>query len=314
MTIRSYQPGDEHAQARIYNAATASLPGFKPATAQEIARRYQAADFDPQSTFYAEENGDVVGYVVFTSNGRVSCPWCLPGMEAVREPLLEAVCAEMTNRGFPESWAAYRADWLPVLGFLAKHGFHEKRSMINFVADVSRLRLSDHLPGDAVIEPLQRDDLPQLIGLEPQLFAGSTAEALERFFWDNPFYSFPGSLQALKDGMRGEIQGVYSLVVDDSFAGPTTIDPAMPCFRLGAFGSERERHKRVNGLFSCVFAAEGDGDALLASALQSRPAGSQLTHVAAQTPSDAEALCDWFGRRFQRQGSFPIVSRRLVPA
>ena len=31
MLIRTYQPGDEQAQARIYNAAAGSLPAFKPA-------------------------------------------------------------------------------------------------------------------------------------------------------------------------------------------------------------------------------------------------------------------------------------------
>jgi hypothetical protein len=311
MTVRSYQPGDEHAQARIYNAATASLPGFKAATAEEIARRYQAADFDPQTRLYAEENGEVLGYAVFTSNGRVSCPWCLPGMEASREPLLEAVCAEMANRGFAEAWAAYRADWAPVLDFLSEHGFREKRLMINFVADVSRLVLSDQPLGNDVIEPLQRDELSQLVALEPRLFGGSSARALDHFFWENPLYSFPGSLWTLKDGTHRAIRGAYSLVVDASFADPTKIDPAMPCFRLGAFGTESERHKRVNGLFSCVFEDEADGDVLLSSALRSSPGSARLTHLAAQVPSDAEGLCDWFGRRFLRQGSFPIMARRL---
>ena len=36
----------------------------------------------------------------------------------------------------------------------------------------------------------------------------------------------------------------------------------MPCFRLGAFGTERERHKRVTGLFSCVFADPAEGNLL----------------------------------------------------
>jgi hypothetical protein len=154
--------------------------------------------------------------------------------------------------------------------------------------------------------------LPQLIALDPKLFAGSTPQALEQFFWDNPVYRFPGSLWALKDRTRQAIRGVCVLVVADSYADPTKIDPAMPCFRLGAFGTERERHKRVRGLFSCVFADERDGDVMLRSVLLSSPAGSRLNHVAAQAPSDAEALCSWFSRRFQRQGSFPIMARRLA--
>ena len=44
MQIRSYQPGDELAQARIYNTAAGSLPGFKPAKPEEITRRFHAGD------------------------------------------------------------------------------------------------------------------------------------------------------------------------------------------------------------------------------------------------------------------------------
>ena len=71
MPIRSYQTGDEHAQSEIYNAVAGSLPGFKPSTAAEIARRYQGDDPDPKSRYFAVENGEVVGYAVFGPNGRV---------------------------------------------------------------------------------------------------------------------------------------------------------------------------------------------------------------------------------------------------
>ena len=42
----------------------------------------------------------------------------------------------MKERGIPEAWAAYRADWSPVLDFLRGHGFIDKRKMINYVAEV----------------------------------------------------------------------------------------------------------------------------------------------------------------------------------
>src|SRR5271168_2503058 len=111
MPIRSYQTGDEHVQAVIYNAVAGSLPGFKPSTAEEIARRYPPADLDAGSRYYAVENGEVVGYALFGSNGRISYPWCLPGAEALRQRLLDMVLAEMQKRGLPEAWAAYRGDW-----------------------------------------------------------------------------------------------------------------------------------------------------------------------------------------------------------
>ena len=84
----------------------------------------------------------------------------------------------------------------------------------------------------------------------------------------------------------------------------------MPCFRLGAFGTERERHKRVTGLFSCVFADPSRGKpAALRRARIRWPDVPGLTHIAAQAPSDAVSLCEWYDRFFERQGSFPILSR-----
>src|SRR4051812_112053 len=115
MRIRPYQPGDEVAQAAIYNAAAGRLPHFKPATADEIARRYRSAEADPATRFYAVEDGRVVGYAVFDPNGRLSYPWCLEGHDAARDPLLEAVLTAMTGRALTEARAAYRADWSPVL-------------------------------------------------------------------------------------------------------------------------------------------------------------------------------------------------------
>jgi hypothetical protein len=311
MPIRTYQPGDEHAQARIYNTAAGSLPGFKRATAEEISRRYPGGDPDPESRYYAIENGEVVGYAVFGSNGRISYPWCLPGAETSRQPLLETVLLEMRKRGIPEAWTAYRANWSSVHDFLGQHDFTEKRQMINYMAEAAQLPDEDHLAANRVVEPLIRADLPELIAVANGLLAGTDAEALERFFWDNPFYHFSESLFVLKQEDSGEILGVSLLVVNDQFADPTKVDAAMPCFRLGAFGSERERHKRVNGLYSCVFINETESDRLLSATLRLQASRSVPTVIAAQAPSDAPALCAWYDRFFQRQGSFPIWSRRL---
>jgi hypothetical protein len=183
--------------------------------------------------------------------------------------------------------------------------------MINYVADVSQLPVGDRLPANRVIEPLARADLPQLIAIANGLLAGSDPEALEQFYWNNRFTNLSESLLAFKDGDSGEILGVSLLVVNDQFADPTKIDAAMPCFRLGAFGTERERHKRVNGLFSCVFVDETEGERLLSASLRAQTQRSGPTAIAAQAPSDAPALCAWYDRFFQRQGSFPIWSRRL---
>jgi hypothetical protein len=312
MAIRAYQPGDEQAQTDIYNAAAGSLPGFKPTTAAEIARRYSGAPPDSGSRFFAVDNGQVVGYATFGLSGRISAPWCLPGAEAYREPLLETVLTAMRQRGLSKAWAAYRGNWDPALDFLRARDFIEERAMINYVAEMSSLPAPSRIPSNRVIEPLNRDELPQLIALAPGLFIDTDRPALEQFFWSNPFYAFPDSLFVLKDSESKQVQGAFLVVLSDRFADPTKIDAAMPCFRLGAFGTERERHKRVNGLFSCAFADEAEGNLLLSAALESLTVHSVVTHIAAQAPTDAVSLCHWYDHFFQRQGSFPILSRRLT--
>ncbi|MGP0066446.1 MAG: hypothetical protein ACLQGP_23020 [Isosphaeraceae bacterium] len=311
MQVRAFQPGDEHAQARIYNTATSSLPGFKQATAEEISRRHAAADADPGSRYYAVQGGEVVGYAAFGPNGRVSAPWCLPGAESSREPLLRKVLAVMSQRGIPEAWAAYRADWSPVLEILREHGFLDKRHMINYVAEVAAFPTEPVIAPGLVIEPLGADGICELMKLAPDLYPDEEPTAIERFFRDHPSHDFAKSLFALKDADRGAIRSVGLLIVDDRFADPTKIDPAMPCFRLGAFGSEQERHKRVNGLFSAVFAEPAEADSLLSWLVATRARQAGLTHIAAQAPSDAIGLCDWYDRFFRRQGAFPILSRPL---
>ena len=42
MTIRNFQPGDERAQAALYNGAAFALPGFKAATEDDHATRARA--------------------------------------------------------------------------------------------------------------------------------------------------------------------------------------------------------------------------------------------------------------------------------
>jgi GNAT superfamily N-acetyltransferase len=310
MTIRNYQPGDEAAQAEVFNVAAGPLPKFKAATADEVARRYRAVGFDPATRFYAVEGDAIVGYAGFDANGRVSYPWCRPGAEGVQGPLFDAVLSAMRRRGFPEAWAAYRADWEPVLRFLRDRGFVPAREMVNFVGEVARMP-RDPVPAGHRIKPLGREDLPKLQSLGAGIIRDDAPELLEDFFWENPYFG-PESLFGLRRD-DGAVVGAALLIINPSYADPTKIDAAMPCFRLGALGTERERHKRVNGLFSCAFEDEGVATALLAEAAR-RLAEAGVTHVAAQAPSDRPGLCAFYDRHFGRQGSFPILSRRLRDA
>ena len=309
MIIRHYRPGDEEAQARIYNAAAGALPAFKPASADEIARRYAGSDADPTAKFYAERQGVVAGYAVFNPNGRISYPWCLPDAQELRLPLLEAVLAGLSARGAAEAWAAYRADWGVVRAFLTERGFAVKREMINFIAPLSALP-RDPAPADQVIRRLERQEVTALPALGPEIFPGDAApEPLARFYWDNPYFG-PESLLALRRAEDGAFLATTLAIANASYADPTKVDPAMPCFRLGALGTERERHKRINGMFSVVFRDEADARTLLAEAVR-RFEQAGLTHVAAQAPSDAPRLVAFYDRYFERQATFPIYARPI---
>jgi len=283
MEIRPYQPGDEAAQAAVFNASAASLPGFKTATADEIARRHAATAPDPEATRFAVERGRVVGYALFNPNGRISYPWCLPGFESCREPLLEAVLGTMARRGLPTAWATYRADWGAIVAYFERQGFVHSRSMINYLADVGDLPTGPP-PEGTVVAPISREEFRRAHALGRGLFDPLGPDDLAAYYWENPYFG-PASLFALNDRRDGRLRGLGVAITDPRYADPTKIDPAMPCFRLGTLGTETQRHKRVVGLVSVVFEEESDGATLLAEAAR-RLSGFGQPHAATQAPSD----------------------------
>ena len=192
MPIRSYQTGDEHAQAGSTTRPPEFLPAFKPSTPEEIARRYKPADPDSTTRYYAIENGEVVGYAVFGSNGRVSYPWCLPGAEHPRASARNGPRRRCKSRDCPRPGPLIEATGSPVLDFLREHGFHRQ-------ADDDQLRRrgvatprTDRLPSNRLIEPLKQEDLPQLIALEPGLFAGVNGQELRAILLEKSVLQFPG--------------------------------------------------------------------------------------------------------------------------
>ena len=203
MQIRSFQPGDELAQARIYNIAAGSLPGFKPAKPEEITRRLHAGDTDPETTFYATEDGEIVGYafsvptvasvspgpcrvrkwcksrcsirIVTEMNGEVS-PTRGPPIARTGRPC-SISCMDTTSPRFDPSSTTWpkRRVW-------------------------PRL---DQLPPTRLVTKLERDELPHLATLMPASFGKLDVHGIGQFFWENPFYSFPDHLVALKDAEKG---------------------------------------------------------------------------------------------------------------
>lgn len=311
MLIRNYQPGDEADQAAIYNAAAGALPAFKPATAAEIARRYRTTDPDPGTKFYAVADGRVVGYATFSPTGRISFPWCLPGAESAQPALLDAVLDALRLREARAAWAAYRSDWEPVHDRLHLYGFTHLRDMINYVAELGRLPRTQ-LPQDRDIGPLERLELTGALRMASNVLPGEPIAEPDRFFWESPYLA-PEGLLAIRERGTGRLLGAAVIVINPGYADPTQINAAMPCFRLGTWGTETQRHKRVNGLVSCVFNDDQTGEWLLSEAAR-RLETAGLTHAAAQAASDDEKTRALYGHFMAQQGSFPMLARALEPA
>jgi hypothetical protein len=312
--IRTFQRGDESAQVAIYNEAAAALPKFKPATTQEVLRRVTARDFDAGLRFYAVEGGEVVGYVAANPNGRVSYPWCRKGREACAEPLFRHVLEALGKRGLAKLFAAYRADWPAVQDFFRGHGFVQAREMVNFYLDLQDMPTAPARRASNVT-PLERADVAALFALAPLVVRCGSPKELEKYLFDNPY--FPASSLFALRGKAGEPPLAAGLLVaNTTYAEPRTLDAAMPCFRLGAFGTEGMTTKRVRGLFS--FLARDDSRCgqhaveLLTHAAQHVEDSDEISALGAQVPSDAGYWLRFYQSVFRKQGSFPVLERNLA--
>jgi hypothetical protein len=309
MEIRPSQPGDEAAQVAIYNNAAGDLPRFKPATLDELRRRYRAPDFDPALQFFAVENGEIIGYAGFRANGRVTYPWCKKGREQAAGPLFQRVLQGMRTRGITRAFAAYRADWAVQHDFFLARGFHKAREMVNLVLDLGAMPTTPARRGTS-FAPLQPEDLPALAALCPAVLRTTTPAALEQYYFRNPRLQ-PEWLFALRG--RADLIGAGVVILDNSFADPKQVDPGMPCFRLGAFGTEGMQTKRIQGLFSFLARPEEIGqlglDMMGYAALKLQETSCHV--FAAQVPSDVPYLLEFYERHFVRQGSFPVLERTL---
>src|SRR5262249_23814883 len=129
----------------------------------------------------------------------------------------------------------------------------------------------------------------------------------------NPYFP-PESAFVLRGRDGGAPAAVGLVVSNPAYADPKQLDAGMPCFRLGAFGTEGLTHKRVNGLFSFATADDRNltqaGPDLLAHAAF-RLSDTDVATFAAQVPSDAASLARFYKQFFRRQGSFPLYERDL---
>lgn len=314
MTIRTYQPGDDAALVGIYNEAAAGLPKFKPATLDEMRRRSRGPDFDPALRFFALADGRLVGYATAHANGRVSFPWCRAGHEALAEPLFQAALDALRARRAPRAFAAYRADWPAQADFFLAHGFQRAREMVNFAVTLIDLPTAA-ARASSPVTPLKPDEVPAVYALAPQVLRSRDAAELGQFLFQNPCFS-GSAVFAIRSKTTRAPLAAGVLVEDASYANPLQLDSGMPCFRLGAFGTEGLQVKRVNGLFSFLAAPGNEvaplGLDLLSHAVR-RAERAGLETLAAQVPSDAAHLLRFYQQHFQKQGSFPVFERALQP-
>lgn len=315
MTIRTFQPGDEAAQVAIYNEAAGLLPRFKPATLPEVQRRTRARDFDPAMRFFAVEGGRPVGYAVYNGNGRVSYPWCLPGREALAEPLFACVLDALRQRGFRQAFAAYRGDWRPVTDFFLAHGFRRAREMVGFAIDAIDMPTAPARPS-STFSALDQADVPDLFRLAPEALRVRTSEELEAHLFRNPYFG-PESVYVLRSRTTEKVVAAGILIQEPTYADPNQLDADMPCFRLGAFGTEGMQAKRVRGLFSFIARDDHNAPALgldLMGQAALRMRDDDSSTLAGQVPSDAPHLLRFYERNFRRQGSFPVFECELAAA
>jgi hypothetical protein len=313
VNIRNFRPGDEVTQAALFNVAANALPGFKAATGDEVMRRTRGRSFDSTTRFYADEQGQVVGYCTLEPDqGRISYPWCKRGFESAALLLFEAALQAARARGIHSLFAAYRRDWEPVLKFFTENGFAQAREMINYWSDPRDLP-TRAIRGKLHIDRLRREDVPAVAAMGKGILR-LPAEKLEEYFFSNAYIPAE-SFFVLRD-RGGSIPTAIGLGIESStYADVRKIDPLAPCFRLGAFGTEGLNTKRVNGLFSYLVA--DPANALTAGLTLLSEVSQELTDetvdaLAAQCPSDVPHLVAFYSRYFKEQGRFPVLEKTLA--
>jgi hypothetical protein len=123
------------------------------------------------------------------------------------------------------------------------------------------------------------------------------------------------SVFALRSRTDGSPIGVAVLIAEPSFANPKAVDANMPCYRLGAFGSENMQVKRINGLFSFVARADANvhsvGMELMGQAAYRLRENDDLECLAGQVATDAPTLLPFYQRNFRLQGKFPVFEKEV---
>src|SRR5207244_3038221 len=120
--------------------------------------------------------------------------------------------------------------------------------MVNFILDLAEMPTPAPRPTSQVT-PLRREDVPAILLLAPEALRVTSAAELEQHLLHNRYFG-PEAVYVLRSRADSTPIGVGILVQNASYGNPKQVDAAMPCFRLGSFGTEGMQTKRLNGLFS----------------------------------------------------------------
>jgi len=79
--------------------------------------------------------------------------------------------------------------------------------------------------------------VPGIFALDPSVFRVPTAEALQTALFQNPWFK-PDNLFVMRIRKDDAPVAAGIFITDGQYADPRAVDAGMPCFRLGAFGTE----------------------------------------------------------------------------
>jgi len=315
MTIRTFDAGDEATQVSIYNEAAADLPRYKPATLDEVRRRWRAPDFDRTARFSPSPAIGPVAYAGFQANAASAYPWCRKGHEALAEPLFAHVLAEMKKRGLARAFAAYRgrladgcaSSFCATISRGARDGQLHARTSWRCRRPRRRAQ-QHHLAVDSRRHPRRarpRRRCASAQTIPPTSRPNCSATPITPRARCSPCGAGPMA--------RRWRLGV--LIANSAYANPKQVDAAMPCFRPRCVRTEGMSTKRINGVFSFPGRRHARRDAVCAG-----PDGLRHVSVARNHGRDVPRrrcrptvphLVRFYKQHFRRQGSFPIFERAL---
>jgi hypothetical protein len=163
------------------------------------------------------------------------------------------------------------------------------------------------------ITPLTVTDVPAVLQLGNGVLRTKTTAELEAYLFRNPWFS-PDALFAHRGRASGPPLAVGVIISGAAYAQPKQVDAALPCFRLGAFGTEGLTTKRIKGLFSFLAATDQNAGPLALDLLNYAAIRLDATDIetfAGQVPSDVAQLARFYKQYFRRQGSFPVFELAL---